>query len=308
MEFSVTILGTSSAIPNSKRNPSAQVVNIHERLFLIDCGEGTQIQLRKNRISLSKIHHVLISHLHGDHVYGLFGLLSTFSLLRRTKTLHLYSHSKLLDLLDFHNQFFNNELTYKIEFHALDNASSVIFEDEHLTLKTFPLKHSIPTNGFVFKEKERLRRINKYSIKEYNIPVSEIIKIKEGHDFVSEDGSIIKNELITFDPQRSRSYAYCSDTAYLPEIINEINSVDLLYHESTFSKEDENRATKTLHSTSVQAAQIALSSSSKKLLLGHFSTRYKDLGLLLDEAKLVFPNTAIAEEGKVYSIKEDEIF
>jgi ribonuclease Z len=305
MQFSVTILGTSSAIPNSKRNPSAQVVNVHDRLFLVDCGEGTQILLRKNKVKLSKINHICISHLHGDHIYGLFGLLSTFSLLNRSADLHIYANPELKRLLDFHDDFFENELTYSLVFHPLEPGfTGIIFEDDHLTIEAFPLRHSIPSHGFVFKEKDRLKKISSFKINEYGIEPDKIKGIKMGDDYLTKEGNLIPNSELTSEPPLPRSYAYCSDTKYYPKVAEFIPNVDLLYHESTFANSEKDRAKATQHSTAEQAAKIAQKSNCKHLLLGHFSTRYKDLSLLLNEAKAIFENTEIAEENKTYSIEE----
>ena len=305
MDFSLTVLGTSSAVPNSKRNPSSQIVNYNSNLFLVDCGEGTQIRLRQNRIKLSKINHIFISHLHGDHVFGLFGLLSTYSLLGRVNPLHIYSDARLKELIDFHNQFFKNNLSYELVFHELEEGKSeIVYQDKYLYVHAFPLKHSVSSHGFLFREKKRLRKIDKYQIEKYKIPVSEIVNIKQGSDFVLEDGQIISNDKLTFNAPKERSFAYCSDTAYYPPIIKNIENIDLLFHESTFCNEDKERARFTMHSTAEQAASIAKEANVKKLLLGHFSTRYKDLNPLLEEAKLVFSNTVIAEEGQTYKIEE----
>jgi len=305
MDFSVTILGTSSAIPNSKRNPPSQLVNHNGQLFLIDCGEGTQTQLRRNHISLSKINRILISHLHADHVLGLFGLISSYALLGRTNTLHIYSDPRLKDLVEFQNVFFNNKLSYQIEFHFLEEKKdAIVFEDEKLIVKAFPLKHSVPTHGFLIKEKKRLRKIDKAKISFYQIPISKIKDIKQGSDFKTQSGKIISNKELTFDVPKERSYAYCSDTAYYKEIVRHIEGVDLLFHESTFCKEDLKRAYQTQHSTSQHAAEIAKEANVNKLLLGHFSTRYKNLDSMLFDAKKIFLNTEIAKERKCYSIEE----
>ncbi len=305
MQFSVTILGTSPAIPNSKRNSSSQVVNVHGKLFLVDCGEGTQILLRKNKIKLSKINHICISHLHGDHIYGLFGLLSTFSLLNRTSELHIYANPKLKRLLDFHDEFFENELTYPLIFHPLEpNFSGIVFEDERLQIEALPMRHSIPSHAYLFKEKKRLKKVNSFAIEAYDIEPQKIKDIKMGEDYLTKDGRLIPNSELTSEPPLPRSYAYCSDTKYYPKLAEYIAKVDLLYHDSTFANSEKDRAKATQHSTAEQAAKIALKSNAKHLLLGHFSTRYKDLSLLLNEAKAVFPNTEIAEENKTYSIEE----
>ena len=305
MDFSITILGTSSAIPNSQRNPTSQIVNCHNQLFMVDCGEGTQSRLRKNRIRLSKINHIFISHLHADHVLGLTGLISTYALLGRVNTLHIYANPRLKELIAYQNTFFNNDLPYTIEFHDLEpEQEAVVFEDQTILVKAFPLKHSVPTHGFLFQEKKRLRKIDKQKVDFYQIPISEIHKIKQGSNFVTSEGKCIKNKDLTFDVPKERSYAYCSDTAYYEEIVEKIKGVDILYHEATFCKEDLKRAYQTQHSTSEQASQIAKKAQVGKLLLGHFSTRYKNLNTLLSEAKAIFQNAEIAEEGTVYTIDE----
>jgi ribonuclease Z len=305
MNFSVTVLGTSSAIPNSKRNPSSQVVNVHDRLFLVDCGEGTQILLRKNRIKLAKLNHICISHLHGDHIFGLFGLLSTYSLLNRTTALHIYANTRLEELLDFHKSFFDHELTYPLVFHPLEpDFAGVIFEDDHVLVKAFPMRHSIPSHGYLFEEKERMKKISAFKISEYKITPEDIKKIKLGQDYTTSDGRIIPNSELTTNPPLPRSYAYCSDTKYFPKISQFIDGVDLLYHESTFANAEKDRAKSTQHSTAEQAAKIAKLANVKKLLLGHFSTRYNDLSVLLKEATAVFLTSEIAEENKTYSIDE----
>ena len=305
MIFSTTVLGTASAIPSSKRNPPSQIVHIHSHTFLVDCGEGTQIQMRRNHIRLSKINHIFISHLHADHVLGILGLLSTYALLGRVNSLHIYANERLEELIKYHQEFFNNKFSYEIIFHPLiPDVDGVIFEDDKLFVKAFPLKHSVPSHGFLFAEKKRLRKIDKSKISFYSIPVSKIKEIKEGADFVTEQGQLIRNKDLTFDVPRERSYAYCSDTAYFDKIIQYIKGVDILYHESTFCNEDLKRAYQTQHSTSEQAARIAQKANVGRLLLGHFSTRYKNLDTMLDEALKVFKNTEIAKEKEVYTIEE----
>ncbi len=306
MNFSVTILGTSSAVPNSQRNPSAQVINVHERFFLVDCGEGTQTLIRRYKLRLSKINHIFISHLHGDHVYGLFGLLSTYSLIGRTETLTIYANPKLKELIAYHNVFFDNKLTYPLVFvDIIEGEKQVIYDDDHLAVTAFPLKHSVPTHGFLFVEKPRLRRINKPMTDFYKVPGVEMLDIKKGSDFVDENGQLIPNSQLTFEPAPIRSFAYCSDTAYFPEIAVTINGVDLLYHEATFVSEDVERAYATLHSTAAHAATMANLSKAKNLIIGHFSTRYKELNPLLNEAKQIFESVELAQEGKTYFIEEN---
>jgi ribonuclease Z len=307
--FSVTILGSSSAVPTSARFPSAHLVNIGERIFLIDAGEGTQIQLRRQSVRFGKINHIFISHAHGDHVFGLFGLLSTFSLLKRETELHIYSHSRLKQILDQHLMHFHEDgLPFPIVYHFLnENSPQIVYEDMQITVTSFPLSHRIPTCGFLFREKPLPLNIKKEMIDYYSIPVAAIPSIKHGDDYTLEDGTIIENQRLTHAPCRQRAYAYCSDTAYTEDIIPLIKDIDLLYHEATFSDELSLRARETGHSTSTQAATIAKKAKVRKLIIGHFSARYKDLSILLEEARRVFPETCLASEGEVFSIKGERI-
>lgn len=296
--FNLTILGSSAAVPTSKKFPTAQVLNALGRLFLIDCGEGTQYQLRVNGISPMRIDHILISHLHGDHFFGLIGLLSTMSLLGRSKDLHLYAHSQIKEYIDFHTSFLDQgELSFKVVYHPLSfKSSQVIFENKKLVVRSFPLKHSIPTCGFRFDEKAKSANIIKEQIARYEIPLREIKYIKDGSDFICANGQRIPNEKLVIPPAVPRSYAYCSDTAYYPAIEGEIKEVNLLYHEATFIEKDKLKAVSTRHSTALEAAQMAQTAECGKLLIGHFSARYSRVQLLLDEAKSVFPNTHEAKE------------
>ncbi len=304
MQFKVQVLGSSSGVPSSKRNPSAQLVNLHEQYYLIDCGEGTQIQLRKNKIRFSKIKHIFISHLHGDHVLGLFGLLSTYALLGRNTELHIYADARLKDLLDYHQAFFNLNYPYELIFHSIpEQGLNLLFKNTHVEISSFPLKHTVPSFGFLFKESERTRKIIPEYIDLYSIPLQNLQAIKEGADFICDDGKCIPNKELTIAPPPARSYAYCSDTAYFPEICTYIKEVNLLYHESTFSEAQKQLAQKTLHSTAVDAAEIARQSDAKALLLGHFSTRYKDVDVLLKEAQDVFPNTKVVFDNHIYKVE-----
>ena len=304
MTFSLTILGNSSAIPTSTRYTSAHVLNVHERFFLIDCGEGTQMQLRRHKIKLGKINHIFISHLHGDHTFGLFGLLSSYGILNRTTDLHIYASPDLERIINNHLIAFGIFLPYKLVFHALDcSRSEKIYEDDKMWVETIPLKHRIPTCGFLFKEKPKLKNIRKDVIEKYKISIKEIIRIKEGTDFVTPEGQVIRNEKLTFDPPKPRSFAYCVDTRYHGVINTKERHVDLLYHEATYMQDLADRAKETFHSTSFQAATMAKKAKVGKLILGHFSPRYKNLDLLLDEARQVFKNTFIGEEGLTFSIE-----
>ncbi|PKQ60420.1 ribonuclease Z [Labilibaculum filiforme] len=307
MKFEVTILGSNSALPTTKRFPTAQVLNVLERFFLIDCGEGTQIQMKRFRLPMSRINHVLISHMHGDHIFGLIGLLSTFALQGRKSDLHIYGHSKLEKLIRFQLELLETKLDYEIFYHTIFGTNiQTLFEDDSLIVQSFPLKHgAMPCAGFLFKEKERLRTLKSDMLSFYNIPIKNRHGIKQGDDFICDDGEVIPNDKLTKDAPKVRSYAFCTDTAYLPKIVPIIAGVDLLYHEATFLKTEEKRAKKTYHSTAEQAGKIAAEAKVKKLLIGHFSARFDDLKEHLEEAKNIFPNTALAEDGKIFSVELD---
>ncbi len=305
MSFSVRILGSSSAVPTSERFPSAHLVNLGERLFLIDCGEGTQIQLRRFKISIGKINHILISHVHGDHVFGLFGLISTFSLLNRTSDLHIYAQPDFKNILDDHLKYFHAQgLPFKIIYRLHDAIKpALIYEDERMTVNAFPLKHRIATSGYIFREKPRLLNVKKEMIDYFKVPVKEILNIKLGADFITQEGKTVENSVLTYPPFKQRAYAYCSDTAYTEKIVQYIGDIDLLYHEATYAKEQAQRAKTTMHSTATEAATIAQKANVGKLIIGHFSARYKDLNQLLEEAREIFPETYLALEGVVFNIE-----
>ena len=299
----LTILGSSSALPTSGRFPSAHVLNAHERLFLIDCGEGTQMQLRKTRIRFAKINHIFISHLHGDHVFGLYGLLSTFSLMGRTNPVHLYAPENYDKILKSHLRDFDINLSFEIIFIPLSGKNPFnILDDKYLTVTTFPLKHRVPAYGFLFREKLSDRKIIKESIDKYNIPQIRIPAIKKGEDFITSDGKIVKNEEITLPPPQPLSYAYCSDTKYFKRLASFVKDVSLLYHEATFDKTKEDLASMTGHSTTLDAAKTALEANVGTLIIGHFSARYKDIAPLVDEARTIFPETYPAIDGKTYEV------
>jgi len=303
VRFELTILGSSSALPTSKRNLTAHVLNVYERYFLIDCGEGTQAQLRRNRIPFGRINHIFISHIHGDHFYGLFGLLSSFNLLQREKDLHIYAHKPLKKGIKYIMKHYEGRFSYKIHFHELDEEKKdKIYEDENIEVFSFPLIHKIPTSGFLFVEKAKLPNIKKAYVQKYNIPIKDIHRIKSGGDFQTEDGTVIPNAELTYKPYKQRSYAFCSDTAYNESIIPIIENVDILYHEATFKEEHRKEAKNTTHSTARQAAEIAKKAKVKKLIIGHFSARYKSIEDLEAEAISVFPKTIAAEDGLVEEI------
>jgi len=303
LPFSVTILGCSSATPTSERNPTAQLLSHSEKLFLIDCGEGTQVSLRRMHIHFQRIKHIFISHLHGDHFYGLIGLISSMLLLGRTKPLHIYGPPLLKEILDIQLVASQTTLIYPLEFHATQaRKPKVIFEDEQMIITSFPMLHRIPTTGFLFSEKPHERRLKKEMLEILKVPVHLIPKLRSGEDYVAPDGTIHSNAEITLDPPAPRSYAFCSDTAYYEDIIPTIEGANLLYHETTFMNNREANATEKFHSTTGQAAAIASKAGVKKLIIGHFSARYDDLQPLLDEAKTVFSNVHLAIDGNVFEI------
>lgn len=299
----VTILGSSSALPTSERYPSAHVLNAHERFFLIDCGEGTQMQMRRNKIRFGKINHIFISHLHGDHVFGLYGLLSTFSLMGRKSPLHLFAPENFQGILKSHLNDFDIHLSYDIDFVPLSGKDPVqILNNKYLTVTSFPLKHRIPAFGFIFREKLSDRNIKKECIAKFQIPVVRIPAIKKGEDFVTSEGIIIKNDDITLPPPEPLSYAYCSDTKYFKKLSSYVKGVSLLYHEATFDRTKEDLAKVTGHSTTLDAAKTALEAEAGGLLIGHFSARYKNISYLVDEAKTIFPRTFAAIDGKSFDV------
>ena len=299
----LTILGSSSALPTSERYPSAHVLNAHERLFLIDCGEGTQMQLRKNRIRFGKINHIFISHLHGDHVFGLYGLLSTYSLMGRENPVHLYAPENYLNILQSHLNDFDIHLSFEIDFIPLSGNDPVqILDDKYITVTSFPLQHRVPSFGFLFREKKPERNIIKECIAEYQIPPLRIPAIKKGEDYMTPDGVIIKNEDITLSPSEPLSYAYCSDTKYFKRLASFVKGVSLLYHEATFDKSKEDLAAVTGHSTTLDAARTALDANVGSLLIGHFSARYRNISFLVEEARTLFPQTFPAIDGKSFEV------
>ena len=305
MSFNVTILGSSGALPAYGRHPSAQLVEIQNRYFLIDCGEAVQMQLMKFQANYHRITHIMISHLHGDHYLGLMGLLFTMHLHRRTNDLHLYSHRGLDEIITTQLRYSQSSPSFKIIFHRLEkDVREIIFEDEALTVETIPLAHKIRCSGFLFREKPKPRRIDKTVLPE-GLLIQQLAGLKRGEDVVDEDGNILyKNEMLTLPPRHSRSFAYCSDTAFEKRIVDQIRYVDLLYHEATFALDEEEKAKETMHSTALQAATIAQLAQVNKLLIGHYSARYKDPAPLLDEALPIFNNTHLAIEGEQHTIPE----
>lgn len=297
-KFEVDILGCGSATPTTFHNPSSQVINIREKLFMIDCGEGTQLQLRRSKLRFGRLNRIFISHLHGDHCFGLMGLISTLGLLGRTGDLYIHSVAGLEEILRPEINFFCKDNPFEVKIETFDpTKSDVIFEDRSVQVRTIPLKHRVPCAGFLFQEKQKEAHLLPDMIKFYNIPIKELANIKLGADFVTENGDVIPNKRLTRPAEPARSYAYCSDTAYSEKIVPIIEGVDLLYHEATFAQEDAARAKSTGHSTAEQAAAIAKLANVKKLMIGHFSARYTDNLILLDEARKIFPNTILANEG-----------
>jgi ribonuclease Z len=304
MSLKLTILGCHSATPRSNAHPSSQFLEINNRFFLIDCGEGTQSQIRKYKIKFSRIKHIFISHLHGDHFYGLIGLISTFSSLNRETELHIYAPKGAKEIIDLQLKLSKSWIQYPLYFHELTSKNSeIIFEDNKVIVYTIPLKHRIYTNGFLFQEKFGERKLNITEVgKHKEIEICDYQNLKNGKDFLKNNGEIISNKSLTVDPPPILSYAYCSDTAYFEDIIPIIKNVDLLYHESTFLEKHIDLAKTTKHATARQAATIAKKAKVKKLILGHFSSRYKDENLFLKEVKPIFENTELSFEGKEIEI------
>jgi ribonuclease Z len=299
----LTILGSSSALPTSERYPSAHVLNAHERLYLIDCGEGTQMQLRRNRIRFGKINHIFISHLHGDHIFGIYGLLSSLSLMGRKTPLHLYAPANYKRILFSHLEDFDIKLSFDIDFIPLSkNDPEHILDDKYLTVVAFPLEHRVPAFGFLFREKSADRNIIKEKIEKYKIPGVRIPAIKKGADFLCDDGTVVQNSELTTPPPAQLSYAYCSDTKYFRRLSSFVKDVTLLYHEATFDKSMDSLASVTGHSTTVDAARTALEAGAGSLIIGHFSSRYKNPAVLVDEARDIFPLTYQAVDGKSYIV------
>lgn len=304
MSLKLTILGCHSATPRVNAHPTSQFLEIKNHNFLIDCGEGTQVQLRKYGIKFSKIKHIFISHLHGDHIYGLIGLISTFRLLNRETELNIYAPKGLKEIITLQLKLSNSWTHYPLLFHELTSKKSkLIFEDDKVEVYTIPLNHRIYTNGFLFKEKVGERKLNMNSILNCSeIEICDYQNLKIGRDFTLKNGKKIKNEILTLDPEEPKSYAFCSDTSYFPEIVPIIKNVSCLYHETTFLKDRENLAATTKHSTAEQAASIAKQANVKQLIVGHYSGRYKNIEDFKSEAQEVFKNTLLAEAGKAFDI------
>lgn len=301
--FKVHILGCGSALPTLRHNPSSQVVEIRGKFFMVDCGEGTQTQLRRSKIKFTKINAVFISHAHGDHCFGLIGMISTFGMLGRTAPLHVYAPSGLREIMKKQIEYFCNGFEYEVIFHDVDtSANKIIYEDRSLSVETVPLSHRMPCSGYIFREKPTLPHILRDMADYYNVPVSQFNNIKNGADWIDNEGNIIPYTRLTKPSEPARSYAYCSDTRYMPELHEYLKGVNVLYHESTYLNEDEGMARQFFHSTASQAAQVASDAGVNTLVLGHYSARYNDESILLSEAKEIFPNSILSDEGLTIDI------
>ncbi len=302
MKFEVTILGCGAALPTLRHHPTGQVVNIHEKHFLVDCGEGTQMQLRRYKVKMQRINHVFISHLHGDHFFGFNGLLSTMHLLGRKKPLHVYAHRGLEELFRVQQKVGEMFLNFELIFHDVACKERVLlYEDNTLEVYGFPLEHRIACTGFLFREKSRKANISRNMIAEFQLEVSEIVALKNGVDVSRRDGTTLRASELTIPAPKGRSYAFCSDTRYSESVIEEVKGVDLLYHEATFLNDMAARAAATFHTTAKQAGTVAMKAQVNQLILGHFSARYIDETPILAEAKEVFANTELAAEGKIFT-------
>ncbi len=301
--FKVHILGCGSALPTQRHNPSSQIIEIRGKLFMVDCGEGTQTQIRRSRMNFSKLYAVFISHLHGDHVLGLVGMISTFGLQGRTAPLHVYAPADYEPLLKMELQLFCSGLDYEVIFHPVDTSErKVIYDDRSLTVETIPLNHRKPCSGFLFKEKPGLRHIRPEMLQCYDIPRSQIDNLRNGLDWTSPEGEVISNDKLTLPPDPVRSYAYCSDTRYIPELGKSLKGVTTLYHESTYCEDNIEKAKKYLHSTAREAALTARDAEAQQLLLGHYSQCYKNEQPILDEARSIFANAHLTQEGKTFDV------
>lgn len=299
----LTILGCYAATPRTLTNPTSQVLEINNELFLIDCGEGTQVELRRNKVKFNRIKNIFISHLHGDHFYGLIGLISTFMLLNRETELHVYGPKGIKEIITLQLKLSKSWTSYPLYFHELSSKEpEVILDTKKLSVETIPLEHRVYTNGFLFREKPGDRKLLMNEVQNYDIDVAYYRSIKKGKDAVLEDGTVIPNETLTADPEPPKSFAFCSDTAYNPKIVQQIKNVTALYHESTFLEEHAYLAAPTKHSTAREAAAIAREASVSKLILGHYSTRYDSILPFKKEAEKVFPNVELADDGKIIDL------
>lgn len=301
--FELTILGSNSAVPAHNRYPTSQFLKHYQSAILIDCGEGTQFQMNRFHIKRGRLNHILISHMHGDHYFGLVGLLNSFRLNNRKQDLHIYGPPALEQIIALQANYADPDWPYPIHFHPTRfEEVYTLFETDELEVTTLPLKHKIPCSGFLVKEKTKARKIVSEAIRTHGVPHQSIATIKKGEDYINPSGKLIPNDLLTSAPPHSYSYAYCSDTLYNEELVPLIKGVDVLYHEATFKEESKEKAALRFHSTAKEAAQIAKLAGAKQLIIGHYSAKYRDLDELLKEAQEVFPNTALAIEGRAYAI------
>ena len=303
MNFTLNVLGTASALPTTERHPSAQVLDVRGRLFMIDCGEGTQMQMRKLKLSFQKIEHICLSHIHGDHIFGLFGFLSTLGLLGRTAPLYIYAPKNFAPVLEFFKTHFGQGLLFEINYVALEMTQpELVYENRTTELLAFPLNHRLETYGFLFREKMPQYNVKKEAIAKYGLTLAEIGTLKRGEDVVRED-MVITNEEAAYIPYEPRSYAYCSDTAPFPELAEWVKGVTLLYHEATFPDSMSEMAAKTFHSTTLQAARTALDAGAKRLLVGHYSSRFPDVSFFLEELRTIFPATDLAHDLDIIEVE-----
>lgn len=306
MAFSVTILGNSSAKPTPTAHPSAQVVNLNEQYYLLDAGEGVQQQLIRRGINPLRLRAVFISHLHGDHCFGLFPLISTLGLMGKRTPLDVYAPAPMGEILDYHLRYFDSELPYEVKWHEVRTTEHrIVMENNTLEVWSIPLRHRVPAAGYHFREKQPERNVDKFKIEKYGLKIAQIVAAKRGEDITLESGEVVPNDELTYIPYKARSYAYLSDTAYSAKAAERVAGVDLLYHETTYSAADEQWAGGRGHSTTTEAAKAATKAGAKRLIIGHFSSRYKDFEALRDECREIFPNTDIAAEGETFIIEEE---
>ena len=305
MAFSITILGNSSAKPTLNAHPSAQVVNLNEQYYLVDAGEGVQQQLIRRGINPLRLRAVFISHLHGDHCFGLFPLISTLGLMGKRTPLDVYAPAPMGEILDYHLRYFDSDRPFEVKWHEVRTTEHcIVMENNTLEVWSIPLRHRVPTAGYLFKEKQPGLNVDKFKITKYGLSIAQVVAAKRGEDITLEDGTTIANEELTYTPYEARSYAYLSDTAFSAKAAERVRGVDLLYHEATYSKSEEQWAKGRGHSTTTEAAKVATKAEAGRLIIGHFSSRYRDYDALVEECRTIFPNTYIAAEGETFKIEE----
>ena len=305
MGFSVTILGNSSAKPTPHAHPSSQVVNLNEQYYLVDAGEGVQQQLIRRGINPLRLRAVFISHLHGDHCFGLFPLIATLGLEGKRTPLDIYAPAPMGEILEYHRHYFWDDLPYEVKWHEVRTTEhAIIMQNNTLEVWSIPLRHRVPTAGYLFKEKQPGRNVDKFKIEKYGLSIAQIVAAKRGEDITLEDGEVIPNDELTYIPYQARSYAYLSDTAYSAKAAERVHGVDLLYHETTYSTSEAMFAKGRGHSTTIEAAKVAAKAEAKRLIIGHFSSRYKSHETLVEECRTIFPNSDIAAEGMTFNIEE----